>query len=408
LRWCFEQTFPRYIVPAISGVITFPADSIIEVTDPYFTYAGQCAPGDGLHVHRCSLQVATKQALVWHWSGFMEDSTSQGTGDLIQLGTNNSTEDQKDLIVANCSAMYGMDQSMSSFNSSQSYVSDFTFWQCLIGSAHLGGISGSYSFLLDMTNGPGISADPMPEGALLRTFMGNCVRRNPLINGGLFESSNNLVCGGDWNAELLSDDGTTFAAATEINFRSNGFVLGNGSDFEAFHMIDHANWDLGGYYYSDNSVADSTYTSSEWNNSTPTAWPPGSVAPQATPSVSAAPEGWVPTPITDSDAGLLEMAELMDLYAGARPNNRLAVHQQEIDWCINYLNGDTPIGSRATVVPPPPTVVSVTINHETTGSHGAGPIPTTGKDDVQASGYTLLEEWGHQHHAFFMPTGWDQ
>lgn len=407
LKWCLHQTFPRVIVPAISGVISFPVNSVIVVSDPYFTYAGQCAPGDGLHVHRCMLNVSTKQGLVWHWSGFMQDATTQGTADVIQLGST-SIEDQTDLIVANCTGMYGMDETMSVFNSSQSYVSDFTFWQCHMGSAPRGGDSGGYAALIDLSNGPGISGDAMPEGALLRSYMSNCTRRNPLIVGGIIESSNNLVYGADFNEETISRDGTTHAEAMEHNFRGNGFVLGDGTDYEAFNLLDVGEWDLGGYYYSSNTVQSSAYTDPEWNNSTPTNYPPGDTAPQATPSSNATPEGWVTTTITDSDAGLLGMQELMDATVGARPNDRLAVHQQELDWCANYLNSTTPIGSHTSAALDPPTVASVTINHELTGSHGVGPIPTTGKDVVQGSGYTLLEEWLHDHHAFFMPVGWDQ
>jgi hypothetical protein len=322
----------------------------------------------------------------------MQDATSQGTANPIQLGSNSSVGDQTKLIVANCTGMYGMDETFSSFNSSNSYVSDYTFWQCHIGSPVNGGGTGKgYATLFDNTN------LPVVKGAMLRSYMSNSFRRNPRVVNGIFESSNNLTYGADFYLEIGSPDSQSHADVTEINIRNNGYVKGSqGANFEPILFEDVGTWFNGGYYHQSGNVKDSTITVGMVNNST-------SDPEQGTPSSAATPDGWALTDLTDSDAGLLEFQVMMNGIAGARPTNRLQVHQDEFDWCENYLRGSGPTGSYPTSVPNPPTVASVAINHETTGSHGLSPIPTgAGKDVVQGSGYTLLQEWTHDHNDWAM------
>ena len=393
LWWCLTQTFPRTVVPAISGVITFAIDTVIDIPNPYVTYAGQCAPGDGLHVHRVQLDVATKEVLLWHWSGFQEDATQQGTADCIQLGSSNAAVDQDKIVLANCTGMYGLDETISAFNSGNAYTPNYTIWQCMIAEPQDPG--DEYGTLLDNTS------TPVPHFSYLRNYMVHCDRRCPRINGGVGEVSNNLGYNNSVNIEF--DSTTSGHAANAINnFINNGFVFGpSHAAIAPIVWEDSDGWPTGGTYYEDSNVKHSGYSAVNMTSNFTGESYAGSRG------ASAIAEGWVEKSITDSDAGLLELANLMNTHVGARPANRLAVHQAPIDHCINKLNSTTPDGGFPGTVAVP-SVSSVAIDHTTTSSHSAGIIPTGASQDVvQASGYTALEEWLHLHNDWaFGFTGW--
>ena len=393
LYWCLTQTFPRTIVPAISGLITFPVDTVIDIPNPYVTYAGQCAPGDGLHVHRVQLDIGTKEVLIWHWSGFQEDATQQGTADCTQLGSSNAAVDQDKIVLANCTGMYGLDETISAFNSGNAYTPNYTIWQCMVAEPMDPG--DEYGVLMDNTS------TPVPHFSFLRNYMVHCDRRCPRINGGVGEVANNLGYNNSVNIEF--DPTNNFHAANTINnFINNGFVFGpSHGAIEPIVWEDSDGWGTGGTYYEGGNVKHSGYDAVPMtNNSTGESYA-GSA------SASAVAEGWVPVTITDSDAGLLAFSVLMFNHVGAYPSNRLAVHQAVMDHCTNKLNITGPDGDFPGTVAVP-SVASVTINHTTTGSHSVGVIPTgAAQDVVQASGYTALEEWLHDHNDWaFGFTGW--
>lgn len=406
LAWCLTRPFPRYIVSNVSGLINMPADSVIRVIDPFFTVNLHTAPSPGLYVYGVTLRVGTTDGLLLGCSLWNGKGTTQGTGNALVFGApqnNGGVNPRTRLIAANCDFGLGFDQNYSTFSTNSEpkiKIGDIAFWQC----ASLNGMVGAsgYGNLYDCGNNDGVTANI----STYRTYFSDNKRRNPRMAGaGRFDVSNCLGYNNSWNIEL-----TTRESEGEIsiyNVRHNGFVRGPdvGGHFENRIWTEDfgGGWITATHMHVADNVQHSAYDGAVFAN---TAGEPN----QPTPHPDAIAPGYVPRPIVDSDAGLLEFMQLMRTHCGARPKDRLPFIQTQFDQCVNRLNGAGGFGRQflnAADAGWPIAVAQNTINHTDALAHGGDPIPTAGQDDVMPSGYTRLEEWGLRRHAEFMPAGWD-
>jgi hypothetical protein len=397
LLWCLSQPFPRTIIPAISGLIEFPADHIFQITEPFMTYAGQCAPGVGLHVYSTNPRIFASDVFMDHHSMFMGDATGQGSGNNLQVGGGGNSVER--VVIANCNFFFGWDGNYLIFNNSSSTTTDVTFWQNLSAMGQLDAFG----------NGSHISLQPGMRATVARQLCIKVKRRNMRINRGTCESFNNFGYDNDFNME---HDPIGDGATTIMNLQNNAAVSGpNGQDSQgSFLLFEDSGgvppfWSDGGYWCITGNRKFSDFVNAlDVDNST------GDPI-QTVPHADAISPGRVMRTIADSDAEIIVFANVMSTHCGAWPDVRLSYVQNIVDEMLDYLNGGA--DSVARIGNPadagwPITIASTTINHETTGSHGVAAIPSAStRDDVMASGYTRLEEWLHAHRDFVMgTTGW--
>lgn len=134
LRWCLQQTMPRVVIPLVSGWIDFQSGNLrteCVVSNPYITYAGQCAPSPGLHWANLTLtswvgagDTGQKHHVFWHASAFWTlNSTAQGQSQYNPVGWYT--------LYANCTAMWGADESFTLGQSNSGEGNTFiSLWQC--------------------------------------------------------------------------------------------------------------------------------------------------------------------------------------------------------------------------------------------------------------------------------------
>jgi hypothetical protein len=131
LRWCLTRTVPRTIIPLVSGLPDYNG-LYLQVSPPYMTFAGQCAPSPGFYTLDFSMwsgqagaQNYAKHHLIWHFGSFLGDFIwVEGTGDNFFTSGNYT-------FWANCSGMWGRDGSWDSTSGSGESGAYTSYWQCL-------------------------------------------------------------------------------------------------------------------------------------------------------------------------------------------------------------------------------------------------------------------------------------
>jgi len=391
-------TGPRVIIPAISGVIEFTLGTILVVTDPYVSYWGQCAPGDGLFIQGATVWMATDDWMLWHLPICLDN---QATGSVDCITTTNGDRG----LIANCTFAFGQDECVDFYNS----TTEMGIWQ-----SHI-------AFPLRVARNSTIAAGMLGSStadqmSALRGFYNHCDARIPLVAGDDVEASQNIIYATRESAGLLN----VFGDTSQTNWRRNLFIEGNHVFFRALHILDRENavWQPGSTVYeSDNEIIATlgSPTVGEITNEP-------SVSFEGSPIASCTPPGWVEHPFSvATQAAQLEYANLFFSHCGAYPNNRIQLFQQAFDWAINKINGltgEANLGPWFIDFPSEvgglPVIAMTTIDHEAGGPVGAIPAGTnrTNEDwgyiaDFSGSPYSVLEDWGHAYNGEQLPTGWD-
>jgi hypothetical protein len=191
LTWCLNRAVPRTIIPLVSGLANFRMLSFIA-SNPYLTFAGQCAPSPGLYTLDLQLISGkglapnyTKHHVWWHLGSFMgATSWSAANGDNFR-NTGNYT------VFANCSGMWSQDETFDLGASNSSDGAAFTTcWQCLAAEGMGESKDG---------NGRGILADNYSDFVdVIRCAMIHSMQRNPMLRAAHSMAANNLVY--NWNS----------------------------------------------------------------------------------------------------------------------------------------------------------------------------------------------------------------
>lgn len=83
VRWGTERNFPRIIMPSVSGM--YDMQRTQNVDNPYVTFAFQTAPSPGLHIKNGCFQVRANDVLFWHMVVYNGDEAS-GQGFNVRRG----------------------------------------------------------------------------------------------------------------------------------------------------------------------------------------------------------------------------------------------------------------------------------------------------------------------------------
>jgi hypothetical protein len=83
LRWASERTFPRTIMPTVSGM--YDMQRTQNVDNPYATFAFQTAPSPGFFIKNGNFQVRANDTLFWHMQCYNGDEPS-GQGFNVRRG----------------------------------------------------------------------------------------------------------------------------------------------------------------------------------------------------------------------------------------------------------------------------------------------------------------------------------
>jgi pectate lyase len=119
LRGAVETSGPRIVIFRVAGVIDLK--SILKITEPYITIAGQTAPGDGICLKGHCLHVDAHDTIIRHLR--------------VRLGDEQRTQDDaiamykgsRNTIVDHCSASWSVDETLSA-----TYAKNVTIQWCFI------------------------------------------------------------------------------------------------------------------------------------------------------------------------------------------------------------------------------------------------------------------------------------
>ena len=121
LQAACREKGPRIVVFRVSGVI----EAGLGIAQPFVTIAGQTAPGDGICLRNGTLTVATHDVVIRHLRvrpGDHPFGARSGTRDCIAIEGDRA----RDVIIDHCSASWGMDENISTYN-----ARNVTFQWCL-------------------------------------------------------------------------------------------------------------------------------------------------------------------------------------------------------------------------------------------------------------------------------------
>jgi len=109
LRAAIEASGPRIVVFRVSGTITL--ESLLELTEPYITIAGQTAPGDGICLRDYEFRIAADQVIVRHLRCRVGDEVIPA--DDPNCPDSLSVTDGHNIIIDHCSASWSVDETLS-------------------------------------------------------------------------------------------------------------------------------------------------------------------------------------------------------------------------------------------------------------------------------------------------------
>ena len=224
LRYAVEQTGPRTVVFAVSGIIDLTAQLLIE--NPYITIAGQTAPGDGICLRGETLRIEADQVIIRYLRVRLGDGM-HGKGSL-QGKDAISISSGKNIIIDHCSASWSLDEVLSA-SCREPVLDSVTVQWCFItealnpdkhgyGSLIRGTDGAKYSFLYNLY-AHNTGRNPRPGN-----YDSNPYSADP--KGLLLDFRNNVIYnwGGShagYNSDKLS--------VTRLNFVNNYLVPGANS-----------------------------------------------------------------------------------------------------------------------------------------------------------------------------------
>lgn len=227
LREALNDPAPRTIVFRVGGTIEL--ESPLIVTQPFFTLAGQTAPGDGICLKNTGLTIATHDVLIQHLrvrpgsEGRIEPDDNDA---LTLLGTHGKiTDGAHHVVIDHVSASWSEDEAVNTWFGSH----DITFSWCIVSEAldqsrhHKGHHSAGL-----------LIGDGCDHVTVHHTLMAHNGFRNPLISsGGTHDIINNVVYDpGNLAGEVFDTDSNSF-----INFVGNTFRPGRSTEPGLFEII---------------------------------------------------------------------------------------------------------------------------------------------------------------------------
>jgi hypothetical protein len=441
---------PKVIIPIISG--NWNASSLPNLQNAqYCTFAGQIAPSPGFIGINGLINNRGSDALYWHWTNYINPATNSNLddlGDSLAIGGYNTNSGSRN-VAANCSLYGATDETL------QIYCigSNYTIWQCHIGNPT--SVSGRDRAT---PHGTGIiSADDAQNVSILRTIIQHCNFRMPFARARSLTVANCLMYDagptsvttqtqfGSWTVlstpgesnQSLQSPGTTFQSF--VNFEENLYVMGPSPASSAQVQTKPINLSSGSLavafpagsqgYFSGNRVRDRNSAQGQGstifangNSSTPQSQIIAETAGKLPPSgyyatsriTSVYPTGYNTYTITDTEAGKLDYASLLAETVGARPLDRAGWDTFSPYQAKNYINGltgNTNIGHVIDAVASTGTITSAIyggypslasnlVDVFDSAAMSSDPLITVeaGRDVVQASGLTWLEEWLQRWH----------
>lgn len=131
LRAALTAKGPRTVVFRVSGTIV--SRSMLKITEPFITIAGQTAPGDGICLSRYPLGIAADHVMVRHIrsrcsdEAFRDGVTGEGM-DSLSVGSGSN------IIIDHCSTSWSVDENLStSVNQRGPQLDKVTVQWCIIG-----------------------------------------------------------------------------------------------------------------------------------------------------------------------------------------------------------------------------------------------------------------------------------
>jgi hypothetical protein len=231
LREAVESTGPRIVVFRISGTIALK--TILKITNPYITIAGQTAPGEGICLKDNELEIAADQVIVRYIRSRAGDKVSkENHGFNIIAG--------KDIIVDHCSASWSIDETLSASTSGQ--LGNLTVQWCIISeslnnSVHAKGAHGYGSLIRGgWGNGYTYHHNLYAHHSARNPRPGNYNDRSKDPEGFIFDFRNNVIYNWGGRYAGYNADGSNKANSfTGMNFVGNYYKKGyNSTDNIAF------------------------------------------------------------------------------------------------------------------------------------------------------------------------------
>jgi hypothetical protein len=257
LRTAVEAEGPRIVVFRVSGTIS--QKTILKITKPYITIAGQTAPGGGICLKGNELEIAADQVIVRYIRSRPGDKVSkENHGFNISAG--------KNIIIDHCSASWAIDETLSSTTRGQ--LGNVTVQWCIISeslnnSVHVKGPHG-YGSLIQGGWGNGYTfhhnlyADH--SGRNPRPGNYNDSKKDP--DGFIFDFRNNVVYNwGGRYAGYNADGENKDTTLTRMNFVGNYYKRGHNSTAN-FAFYETTPWNKA--YFSGNCM-NGNYPGDQWS-----------------------------------------------------------------------------------------------------------------------------------------------
>jgi len=428
LTWCLNRNVPRVVVPLVSGLIDYGGsgtNTVFQITNPYLTYAGQCAPSPGLYAINLAIVSGlfspsgasfTKHHVFWHMGLFAgHDGAGNGSTGTPFNPTGIGT------LFANCSTMWQKDEGFVLGQSNSGEATSWTSaWQCLAAEGLGNSVNNT---IYPNTTGHGYFIDSQGSNtSMLRSASIFNNQRSPLIRSGV-TVANNIV--GQWftsAAELYGNADVNLEANLYVWWPTGLSPSYNQPYFKSIHRTD-SSW-TGRLWAPTNShaslgnrtlfPASPTTSDADLFSGTLTGTQTGRLT-------GVYPSGFVPFSLGNASTdNRQDFAGLVLDSVGPRPADRLAVIQRVITRFKNRLAGSSPVG------PPPqwggstgvdevlalvPSVAQNTITNpfSTQSAWNGAAVPAvssrdsvygsgTFSDGVSRVGYTALEEFIYERH----------
>ena len=225
LREAVEAKGPRIVVFRVSGTIN--QKTILKVTNPYITIAGQTAPGGGICLKDNEIVIAADEVIVRYIRSRAGDKVStENHGINIERG--------KNIIVDHCSASWSIDETLSASTSGQ--MGNLTVQWCIISeslynSVHKKGHHGYGSLVRGgWGNGYTYHHNLYAHHSGRNPRPGNYNDRIKDPDGFIFDFRNNVIYNwGGRHAGYNSDGLYKSNSLTRMNFVGNYYKMGHNS-----------------------------------------------------------------------------------------------------------------------------------------------------------------------------------
>ncbi len=370
LREALGRSGPRIIVFEVGGVIRL--QSLLKITTPYVTVAGQTAPSPGITLIYDSVSVRTHDVLIQHLhirpgnQGPYRDNSPGENKDGIDLASSNSSV--YNIVIDHCSISWAVDETASTWFAT---THDLTFSNNIISEALQHSIHPKGAHSTGMLIG-----DHVQKAAIIGNLFAHNDFRNPLTkNDTSTIILNNLIYNPGYAAIHFQNneniDGVMSASVVgnvikikpEGDTSDRGFGIGIASYIKAgseFYIHDTVSIQ--------NNITNpvSLYTDSYYNSSMRVNQPPS--------------EAWLNN-LTVYPSNQVESVVLSG--AGARPWDRDSIDERIIrdvrDLTGSIIDNQNYVGGY-----PNPTSTNRSLN-----------IPTNPNGDDDGDGYTNVEEWIH-------------